>query len=241
MFLDETARDLAKFLRHLRSLRLEAFQLCEDVNERLPADRVFRLKRDDAVAGAVAEPSSSAMRPPLTVAAALVESRARTMSVGLEVEAAGAGDEAGDDAHHHFSFADYQEPGRTNDPEATMANILEVATTEFAEKGLAGARIGTVLGYSYRSLDPLFADGRAKRDDASNERAVQVFATGLALDQIGQLLGERVFFARGHMGAQAAVGELVANAANSESAEGDTGQDSRRLHREHDPVIGRRV
>jgi len=34
---------------------------------------------------------------------------------------------------------------------------------------LSGARIGTVLGYSYRSLDPLFADGRAKRDDASNE------------------------------------------------------------------------
>ncbi len=34
---------------------------------------------------------------------------------------------------------------------------------------LAGARIGTVLGYSYRSLEPLFADGRAKRDDASNE------------------------------------------------------------------------
>ncbi|RFP13883.1 MULTISPECIES: ABC transporter substrate-binding protein [unclassified Duganella] len=34
---------------------------------------------------------------------------------------------------------------------------------------LSGARIGTVLGYSYRSLEPLFADGRAKRDDAINE------------------------------------------------------------------------
>ena len=34
---------------------------------------------------------------------------------------------------------------------------------------VAGARIGTVLGYNYRSLEPLFADGRVKRDDANNE------------------------------------------------------------------------
>ncbi len=33
---------------------------------------------------------------------------------------------------------------RTNDPERTMANILEVATREFAEKGLAGARIDVI-------------------------------------------------------------------------------------------------
>lgn len=37
---------------------------------------------------------------------------------------------------------------------------------------LSGARIGTVLGYSYRSLEPLFADGRARRDDASNETSL---------------------------------------------------------------------
>ena len=36
------------------------------------------------------------------------------------------------------------EPGRTNDPERTMANILEVATHEFSEKGLAGARIDAI-------------------------------------------------------------------------------------------------
>lgn len=36
-------------------------------------------------------------------------------------------------------------PGaRTNDPERTMADILEVATREFAEKGLAGARIDVI-------------------------------------------------------------------------------------------------
>ena len=33
---------------------------------------------------------------------------------------------------------------RTNDPERTMADILEVATREFAEKGLAGARIDVI-------------------------------------------------------------------------------------------------
>jgi len=35
-------------------------------------------------------------------------------------------------------------PPRTNDPERTMADILEVATREFAEKGLAGARIDAI-------------------------------------------------------------------------------------------------
>jgi AcrR family transcriptional regulator len=33
---------------------------------------------------------------------------------------------------------------RTNDPERTMAGILEVATAEFGEKGLAGARIDEI-------------------------------------------------------------------------------------------------
>ena len=33
---------------------------------------------------------------------------------------------------------------RTNDPERTMADIIEVATREFAEKGLAGARIDVI-------------------------------------------------------------------------------------------------
>lgn len=36
------------------------------------------------------------------------------------------------------------EAGRTNDPDRTMANILEVATAEFAAKGLAGARIDEI-------------------------------------------------------------------------------------------------
>ena len=36
------------------------------------------------------------------------------------------------------------ETGRTNDPERTKANILEVAAVEFGEKGLAGARIDEI-------------------------------------------------------------------------------------------------
>ncbi len=35
-------------------------------------------------------------------------------------------------------------PGRTNDPERTRANILQVAEVEFGEKGLAGARIDEI-------------------------------------------------------------------------------------------------
>ncbi|MFD0666452.1 TetR/AcrR family transcriptional regulator [Ramlibacter sp. MAHUQ-53] len=35
-------------------------------------------------------------------------------------------------------------PGRTNDPERTRADIVEVATREFSEKGLAGARIDDI-------------------------------------------------------------------------------------------------
>ena len=35
-------------------------------------------------------------------------------------------------------------PARTNDPERTMADIIAVATHEFSEKGLAGARIDVI-------------------------------------------------------------------------------------------------
>ncbi|MFY8085092.1 MAG: TetR/AcrR family transcriptional regulator, partial [Rubrivivax sp.] len=37
-----------------------------------------------------------------------------------------------------------QGSGRTNDPERTRADILEVAMREFADKGLAGARIDVI-------------------------------------------------------------------------------------------------
>jgi AcrR family transcriptional regulator len=43
------------------------------------------------------------------------------------------------------------ETGRTNDPERTMADILEVATAEFASKGLAGARIDEIAALTRTS------------------------------------------------------------------------------------------
>ncbi len=42
-------------------------------------------------------------------------------------------------------------PTRTNDPERTMAGILEVATVEFAEKGLDGARIDEIAAATQTS------------------------------------------------------------------------------------------
>ena len=43
-------------------------------------------------------------------------------------------------------------PGaRTNDPERTKANILEVAAAEFGEKGLAGARIDEIAALTHTS------------------------------------------------------------------------------------------
>jgi AcrR family transcriptional regulator len=44
-----------------------------------------------------------------------------------------------------------KEPTRTNDPERTRANILEVAAAEFGEKGLAGARIDEIAAATQTS------------------------------------------------------------------------------------------
>ena len=59
-----------------------------------------------------------------------------------------------------------QETGRTNDPARTVAEILIVATQEFAEKGLAGARIDKIaeatrtskrmIYYCFKSKDGLY-------------------------------------------------------------------------------------
>ena len=42
-------------------------------------------------------------------------------------------------------------PGRTNDPARTMAGILDVATKEFAEKGLSGGRIDEIAAATQTS------------------------------------------------------------------------------------------
>lgn len=57
---------------------------------------------------------------------------------GKAVKAAAAGLSAGAGSSRK------REAARTNDPERTRADIIEVATREFAEKGLAGARIDDI-------------------------------------------------------------------------------------------------
>lgn len=44
-----------------------------------------------------------------------------------------------------------EKPSRTNDPARTMAGILEVATAEFAAKGLSGARIDEIASITQTS------------------------------------------------------------------------------------------
>jgi AcrR family transcriptional regulator len=48
------------------------------------------------------------------------------------------------DGHAIFEATAGKETGRTNDPARTMAEILAVATHEFADKGLSGARIDEI-------------------------------------------------------------------------------------------------
>ena len=85
---------------------------------------------------------------------------------------------------------------RTNDPERTMAGILEVATVEFGEKGLAGARIDEIAAatrtskrmiyYYFGSKEGLYlavleesyrrmrlTEGQLKLDDLEPERALR--------------------------------------------------------------------
>ena len=81
-----------------------------------------------------------------------------------------------------MSKASTEREARTNDPARTMAEILEVATHEFADKGLAGARIDEIAAatrtskrmiyYYFGSKDGLYlavleeAYGRMRRIEA---------------------------------------------------------------------------
>lgn len=60
--------------------------------------------------------------------------------------------------------AQSKETTRTNDPERTMANILEVAMTEFAEKGLAGARIDEIAAATQTSKRMIYYYFGSKED-----------------------------------------------------------------------------
>jgi AcrR family transcriptional regulator len=79
--------------------------------------------------------------------------------------------------------------GRTNDPERVMADILDVATREFAESGLAGARVDAIaeatrtskrmLYYYYGSKEGLYV---AVLEDAY--RRMREIESGLQLDDL---------------------------------------------------------
>ena len=80
--------------------------------------------------------------------------------------------------------------GRTNDPARTMAEILEVATHEFADKGLAGARIDEIAAatrtskrmiyYYFGSKDGLYL---AVLEEAY--RRMRSIESDLQLDDLG--------------------------------------------------------
>jgi AcrR family transcriptional regulator len=83
-------------------------------------------------------------------------------------------------------------PSRKNNPEATQANILEVATAEFADKGLAGARIDLIaeatrtskrmIYYYFGSKEGLYI---AVLEHAY--RSIREIESGLHLDELGPI------------------------------------------------------
>jgi AcrR family transcriptional regulator len=79
---------------------------------------------------------------------------------------------------------------RTNDPERTMADIIEVATHEFSEKGLAGARIDVIaeaMRTSKRMIYYYFGskEGLYVRVLEEAYRRIREIETGLHLEDLG--------------------------------------------------------
>ncbi len=76
-------------------------------------------------------------------------------------------------------------PGRTNDPEGTKRNIIEVATKEFAENGLSGARIDEIAAKtrsSKRMIYYYFGDKDGLYLQVLENAYSKVRATEAALD-----------------------------------------------------------
>lgn len=79
---------------------------------------------------------------------------------------------------------------RTNDPERTMADIIDVATREFAEKGLAGARIDVIadaMRTSKRMIYYYFGskEGLYVRVLEEAYRRIRAIETELHLEDLG--------------------------------------------------------
>lgn len=79
-------------------------------------------------------------------------------------------------------------PGRTNDPERTKRNIIEVATKEFSENGLSGARIDEIAAKtrsSKRMIYYYFGDKNGLYLAVLEEAYSKMRATEAALDLEG--------------------------------------------------------
>jgi AcrR family transcriptional regulator len=98
---------------------------------------------------------------------------------------------------------------RTNDPERTMADIIEVATREFADKGLAGARIDDIadsMRTSKRMIYYYFGskEGLYVRVLEEAYRRMREIESGLQLDDLApedalrRLVGFTVDYQREH-------------------------------------------
>lgn len=98
---------------------------------------------------------------------------------------------------------------RTNDPERTMADILEVAMREFAEKGLAGARIDVIAEATRTSKRMIYyyfgsKEGLYVRVLEEAYRRMREIEAGLLLDDLPpedalrKLVGFTVDYQRAH-------------------------------------------
>jgi AcrR family transcriptional regulator len=85
-----------------------------------------------------------------------------------------------------------KEPTRTNDPARTMANIMEVAITEFSLKGLAGARIDEIAAETQTSKRMIYyyfgsKEGLYLAALEESYRRVRETESGLHLDDLPPL------------------------------------------------------
>jgi len=88
-------------------------------------------------------------------------------------------------ARMDVDIAKAETPGRVNDPEGTKRNIIEVATKEFAENGLSGARIDEIAAKtksSKRMIYYYFGDKEGLYLKVLEEAYSRVRATEATLD-----------------------------------------------------------
>src|SRR5208282_3210506 len=71
---------------------------------------------------------------------------------------------------------------RTRDPERTKANILQVASKEFANRGLAGARVDSIAAGTRTTKRAIYYyfGGKSKRGDVKDQLFVAVLERAYA-------------------------------------------------------------